>query len=306
MSEKLNPSPKVPTGEYPELSPNPNTTDGLIEGAHGIGAPNNPNQEPLTDKPTIINGKLYVNGKLYINGKDASEGVDAAQVEQIIQTKAFAGDVNVSMGEYGGYIKSSDMPTKTGVYRLKESTLIRGILIFTETGGIANIQGMWDNQHFSASAFNYSNDFVFTQHLVKGGTKWYLHTLGLKYTDGETQRNLAFHIACIESEELSVNSIADYANEGFSRQNTNYRVPGIIAKNTLSKIVLNGVTYFLVYNWLQDLTNTFIPYPNYHFKGRIIYLNSADTIDVSTGLVVKGQSLGTLSWTFSGDTVTEL
>lgn len=75
MSEKLNPSPKIPNGEYPELSPNPNYTDGYIEGEHGIGRPTNPNQEPLAKKPEVLNGLVYVNGKLFINGKDVEEMV---------------------------------------------------------------------------------------------------------------------------------------------------------------------------------------------------------------------------------------
>ena len=76
MADKeLNPSPKVPDGTYPELSPNPNYKDGYIEGEHGIGQPTNPNQEPLTDKPTVFNGEVDINGKLKVNGKEVQ--VDA-------------------------------------------------------------------------------------------------------------------------------------------------------------------------------------------------------------------------------------
>ena len=59
MSEKLNPSPKIPSGEkdvkiitqtlgvsYGTLSPNPNFEDKLIEGEHGVGQPTNPNNPP--------------------------------------------------------------------------------------------------------------------------------------------------------------------------------------------------------------------------------------------------------------------
>lgn len=75
MAEKeLNPSPKFPTGEYPELSPNPKYEDGYVKGEHGVGQPTNPNQEPLTDKPTVIDGKVYVNGKLFVNGEEVLGG----------------------------------------------------------------------------------------------------------------------------------------------------------------------------------------------------------------------------------------
>lgn len=59
MSKELNPSPKIPSGkadeqiitktlgvDYGTLSPNPNYTDGYIDGGRGVGTPTNPNQEP--------------------------------------------------------------------------------------------------------------------------------------------------------------------------------------------------------------------------------------------------------------------
>ena len=59
MAKELNPSPKIPSGkadeqiitktlgvDYGTLSPNPNYTDGYIDGGRGVGTPTNPNQEP--------------------------------------------------------------------------------------------------------------------------------------------------------------------------------------------------------------------------------------------------------------------
>ena len=65
MSEKLNPSPKIPDGEYPELSPNPNFTDGYIQGEHGTPVRiNTAPQKGIRQEPEPTNfAELYVGGK---------------------------------------------------------------------------------------------------------------------------------------------------------------------------------------------------------------------------------------------------
>lgn len=65
MSEKLNPSPKIPNGEYPELSPNPNYTDGYIKGEHGTPVRvNTAPQRGIRQETEPTNfAELYVGGK---------------------------------------------------------------------------------------------------------------------------------------------------------------------------------------------------------------------------------------------------
>lgn len=68
MAKKLDPSPKVPQGEYPQLSPNPTYEDGLVDDT-GI-KPNGSESYNPQEKPTVFNGRVCINGKLLINGKE--------------------------------------------------------------------------------------------------------------------------------------------------------------------------------------------------------------------------------------------
>lgn len=64
MPEKEQPN--FPTGEYPELSPNPKTEDKKVDGEHGTVSQEN--QRPKV-KPTVIPGDLIVKGNiLYLIG----------------------------------------------------------------------------------------------------------------------------------------------------------------------------------------------------------------------------------------------
>ena len=72
MAKELNPSPKIPDGEYPELSPNPKFENGLVDKTNE--KPNGSEQTNPQEKPIVFNGVVHVNGKLYINGEEVESG----------------------------------------------------------------------------------------------------------------------------------------------------------------------------------------------------------------------------------------
>lgn len=72
MSDKkeLNPSPKFPDGEYPQLSPNPNTHDGLVDNTdEKANTQVSPTLNP-EDKPIVFDKTVYFEGTTYYKGKD--------------------------------------------------------------------------------------------------------------------------------------------------------------------------------------------------------------------------------------------
>lgn len=79
--KELNPSPKFPDGEYPELSPNPKLENGLVDKT--AEKPNGSESQLLKDRPFVFDGKVYVNGKFYINGSEISADLPPHTVADI-------------------------------------------------------------------------------------------------------------------------------------------------------------------------------------------------------------------------------
>ena len=122
----------------------------------------------------------YTNGHLVYNSTDVCNIEDA-----LANVKGFSGDVIVTTGP-SDYIKSSDLPTSNGIYRLKVGNDYRGIFVCVITGQGFVGSGFYRGLAFStgASIVNSSNNFTINNYNSQA-TKMYRHSVDLY--DGTTK-----------------------------------------------------------------------------------------------------------------------
>lgn len=89
MADKiLNPSPKIPEGEKPALSPNPKYEDGLKEGARGVGQPTNPNNPAQVELRTnFTKPEIEEIARGVSEGLPSTSGATAGQVLKLDNDK---------------------------------------------------------------------------------------------------------------------------------------------------------------------------------------------------------------------------